>query len=91
MRVALGANAFAVIRAVLGEMFVIVLVGLGIGLGTGLALSRFVQALLYDASPYDPLSLVAPVAVLLGAALVATMLPLRRAWRVDPVAALRCD
>jgi len=51
IRVALGAGAAAVIRAVLGEMFVVVLAGLGFGLATGLALSSFVRALLYEASP----------------------------------------
>jgi len=91
IRVALGAGAAAVARAVLGEMLVVVLAGLGIGLATGLALSRFVRAVLYEASPYDPISLAVPIVILLAAAVVATVLPLRRALRVDPVVALRRD
>ena len=83
IRIALGTGAAAIIRAVVGEMFVVVLAGLAIGLATGLALSRFVGALLYEASPYDLTSLAAPVAILLVAAIGATVFPLRRALRCD--------
>jgi ABC-type antimicrobial peptide transport system permease subunit len=66
-------------------------IGLAIGLGCALALTRFLSAELVDVSPADPLSLAGASAVLAIAAFVGSLIPARRATRVDPVVALRYE
>jgi putative ABC transport system permease protein len=66
-------------------------IGLGIGLGGGLALARAVSSLVYGVTIRDP-GTYAAVSIVLGAtALAACAIPARRASRVDPIVALRCD
>ena len=60
------------------------------GLG-GLAVTRLLRSLLFEVSPADPATFVVVVMVLGGAAFAACYLPARRATRVDPILALRCD
>ena len=89
IRMALGAQRGAVVRAVLGEAFVLVTVGLAISLPVALGTSRFIASFLFGMKPNDPLALTLAVAILLGAALLAGYVPARRASRIDPVTALR--
>jgi predicted permease len=89
IRMALGAPRSAVVRAVLGEVFVLVAVGLAISVPAALGASRFVESLLFGMKPNDPLALTLAVAILLGAALLAGYVPARRASRIDPMTALR--
>lgn len=89
IRMALGAPRGAVIRAVLGEVLVLVAVGLAISVPAALGTSRFVESLLFGMKPNDPLALTLAVAILLGAALLAAYVPARRASRIDPMTALR--
>jgi macrolide transport system ATP-binding/permease protein len=89
IRMALGAQRGAVVRAVLGEVLILVAVGLAISVPAALGTSRFVQSLLFGMKPNDPLALTVAVAILLGAALLAGYVPARRASRIDPMAALR--
>ena len=63
--------------------------GLVLGLGAGALLMRGFRSMLYEVSPTDPLTLAAVAAILLAAALLACLVPARRAMRVDPVATLR--
>jgi predicted permease len=65
----------------------------GVILGTAgsLALARTVNGLLFEVSPEDPVSMLAPALALCAAGALAAWLPSRRAARVDPVVALRCE
>ena len=91
IRMALGAGRGAVLGLVLREGLVIITAGLIVGLAGALALTRLLQALLFGVSPTDPLTFVVVAAVLTAIALVATLLPARRAARVDPLPALRTE
>jgi hypothetical protein len=62
-------------------------VGLAVGLAGGLALGRLMQGILYGVSATDPFSFASAAVVLLGAAILASFLPARRATRVDPMLA----
>ena len=91
IRMALGARARDVLRLVLSES--VRLVGLGIIVGIALAIagSRVVASLLFGLAPTDVMTM-AVAAILLGlVAVTAGYLPARRASRVDPIVALRCD
>jgi len=66
-------------------------IGLVIGLAAGAALMRLATALLFNVRPTDPLTLIAVALVLIGAALVACLIPGRRAMRTDPVEALKAQ
>jgi predicted permease len=91
IRMALGASRAVVIRMVLDEGFVLVAAGCGIGLAGSLLLSSFLRSLLFEVGPGDPATLSAVSLLLAGIALLACYIPARRATRVDPVIALRCD
>jgi ABC-type lipoprotein release transport system permease subunit len=64
-------------------------VGLAIGLAAAVLLMRSFQSLLYEVSPADPVTLSAVAGVLIATALLACVVPARRAMNVDPVTALR--
>ncbi len=91
IRMALGANAVDVLRLMINSSMLWVLVGLIAGVAGSAALTRWIAGLLYDVQPLDPVVL-GGVALLLGAvALLASYLPARRAARIDPLVALRCE
>jgi putative ABC transport system permease protein len=89
IRIALGATASVVRRAVLARAAIVTTSGAAIGLVVALATSRLLGALLYDVSSTDPLSLGVACAVLLGIGAVAAYLPAHRATKIDPARALR--
>ena len=91
IRMALGAQRLRVIRTVMAEAGAAALVGIVCGLTAALYLSRFVETLLFEVTPLDFWSLVAPLATLLLAAVVAAAIPAWRVARVDPVIALRYE
>ena len=91
VRMALGAAREQVVRMVLGEGVRVVLVGAAIGLAGGLALARLMAGLLYDVAPGDPLSLTVVTLLLAAVALLACLLPARRAAGIDPMEALRWE
>jgi ABC-type antimicrobial peptide transport system permease subunit len=76
---------------ILMEGFVLGGIGLGLGLAAALGLARFLKSELYGVTVYDPTTFLASAAVLLAVALVACYIPARRAMRLDPIAALRCE
>lgn len=91
VRMALGANRSRIMRRVLREGARLALLGLTLGMAAFLAAARLISGLLYGVAPSDPLTLVA-VALLLGiVAILASVLPARRAAVTDPVIALRAD
>src|SRR5439155_23929122 len=91
IRVALGAQKGDVVRLVARETIPMVGAGVLIGLVASLGLTRFVRALLYEITPGDPLTFVGVAAVLSVVAMIAALVPARRAARVDPVIALRSE
>ena len=91
VRMSLGAQASSILIMVIAEGML--LVGLGIGLGAAAAwfLTRFLGSLLYGVKSNDPMTLAAVSLLLLLACLASTVLPARRAMRVDPLVALRYE
>ncbi len=76
---------------VLREGPALTLVGLMVGLRLGLAIAKVAARFLYGISPIDPVSIVVTVALLGAASLLATYFPARRAAKIDPMMALRCE
>jgi putative ABC transport system permease protein len=91
VRMALGARPGQVMRMVLAQGARPALVGAGVGLALALGLSRFMGSLVYGIAPADPVSVVGAALVFGAAAFLACLVPARRATRIDPMAALRCD
>lgn len=91
VRLALGAGRGAVLRLVLREGLILAAVGTVIGLAVSLAAVRYLRALLFDLSPYDPVTLAGAAAILLATSFVACWIPARRATRTDPLTALRAE
>ena len=91
IRLTLGAQPVAVVRAVIGRLALAVIAGIAAGLAGGLYFATFVRTLLFEVEPSSPSSLVLPVCCLLVVALAAAWVPARRATRVDPAEALRMD
>ena len=89
IRMALGASGRAILTLLLGKGLAMVAVGVGGGLLGAAALTRALRSLLYGVSATDPLVFAGITAVLATVALLAALVPARRATRLDPVLALR--
>jgi len=95
IRMALGAPATQVLRAVVGGGMKLAVIGVGIGLSAALIVSVVVteaaKATLYEVSATDPFTFFAVSVLLLGVAALASWAPARRAARVDPMLSLRAE
>jgi predicted permease len=91
LRIALGASIARVWRMVFGQLARITIVGAVLGAIVALALGRIAQSLLFEVPGYDGAVIVAAAVGVALIALGAGAIPARRAARVDPMQALRCD
>ena len=91
VRTALGARSRDVLAMVLRQGLRLTSIGIGIGLAGAIALTRYIEGMLYGITPLDPLTYVATVALFAAVASIASYLPARRATRIDPVKALRYE
>ena len=89
IRVALGAQRVQVMRSALGRPLVLLTTGSLAGLGFGIVASRLLAAIVYQATPKDPLVLGGVVLTMALIGLLATWMPARRALSVDPARLLR--
>jgi predicted lysophospholipase L1 biosynthesis ABC-type transport system permease subunit len=89
VRSALGAQARDIVALVLRQALWIVGIGVVFGLAAALASVRLLSAFLYGISPHDALTFVAVPIVIVAVAVVACLVPARRAAKVDPLTALR--
>jgi putative ABC transport system permease protein len=89
VRLALGASAGRVQRAVIRQGIQLGLAGIVLGLAGGWALTRYLATLLFETTPRDAVTFASASVILLGIAVLASWLPARRAARVDPAIALR--
>ena len=91
VRMALGARAGSVAWLVLSRAVTVVGLGLVLGLGGAAAVTRTFRVFLFEVSPTDPATLASATVVLVIVAAIAAWVPTRRATRVDPLTALRCE
>jgi ABC-type lipoprotein release transport system permease subunit len=91
IRVALGGQRRDILKLVVGHGMVLTITGILLGLGISYAISRLVSGLLYGVSATDAITFASVALILTGVALLACYLPARRATKVDPITALKCE
>ena len=91
IRMALGAEARSILALVVHRGVILLTLGLGIGLGLSFGLTRLMQAMLFGVEPTDPVTYVGLAIVLIVTGTAATLIPARRATRVNPVEAIRSE
>jgi putative ABC transport system permease protein len=91
VRAALGAQQRDILKLVVSQGMTLTLIGIGVGLAAALALTRLMHSLLFEVSATDPLIFAGLAALLSVVALLACYPPARRAAKVDPMIALRCE
>jgi ABC-type antimicrobial peptide transport system permease subunit len=89
LRVALGAQKRDIFQLIVGQGMGLAAVGVVVGLAGSMGLARFLESLLFEIRPSDPLTFFSSAILLAATAFLACWLPAMRAARVDPVVALR--
>jgi putative ABC transport system permease protein len=91
IRMALGASHTSVLRLVVGEGMILAVIGVTIGVVASFFLTRLMSTLLFGVSTTDPITFVAISLLLTSVSMVASLVPARRAMKVDPMVALRYE
>jgi predicted permease len=91
VRIAMGANRWAVVRMVLRGAFLQILIGLAIGIPASIGCARLIASQLYEVKGWDPVVLAGSITALAACALIASIVPARRAASINPVTALRVE
>jgi macrolide transport system ATP-binding/permease protein len=91
IRMAVGANGADIVRLVLRQAMRPVLIGALVGMALCAGVSQVLSSMLFGLSAHDPIAFICVPVFLLAVALIASCIPARRAMRVDPVIALRCE
>ncbi|HXJ93930.1 MAG TPA: ABC transporter permease [Terriglobia bacterium] len=91
IRMALGAERSNVLTLVVEDGLRLLLIGVGVGLAAALGLTRLMSSMLYGVRPTDIATFATVSLLLAGVALLASYVPARRATKVDPMVALRCE
>jgi predicted permease len=91
IRLALGADGSRVKAMVIWRGLQLTLIGVGIGLAAAIGVTRLIARWLFEGEASDPMTFVVVSTVIVVVALLATWIPARRASRIDPMIALRCE
>lgn len=91
IRMALGAQPGSVLKMILRETLALTLIGIAVGIPCALVSARLIAHLLFDLTPYDPVTLALVSIVLVAVGALASYIPARRATKVDPIVALRYE
>jgi predicted permease len=91
LRLALGAEPGLIIWLVMKEVMILLAIGLAVGIPSAIGLGRFVSSQLYGIQPTDPWIATMTVLLLGMVSAAAGLIPARRASRIDPILALRCE
>jgi putative ABC transport system permease protein len=91
VRISLGAARADVLMLVIRQGLILALTGSAVGIVSALMLARLMTKLLYGVAPTDPVTFIGVATLLIAVALAACWAPARRAMRIDPVSAMRCE
>jgi putative ABC transport system permease protein len=91
IRSAVGAQQKDIRKLIFGEGFRLIACGVLVGVALAIVLARVLRSFLFEVNPSDPTTLIVVGALFVGVGLLACWMPVRRAGKVDPLEALRCE